>query len=289
VGLAPRFRQRFLAPTECSDRRQGGQVFGDIVDTFGPAVESSDIDGCNHFGTEEGIEDAVFYGRSECDSFAAEGFGDFDRAAEEADVPALLHTAHDVARGVLERCDGLDIVASAGLIAAGRHGKLERLVRPLSVVDHAPVIEGALGSGEIGKGRSGQRFGFEAAMEAFVLAHGLRMIGPRVADLDILFDQPDAERGEWAARSIAPGRAVVGDHSVGQAIAPKGADQLLSDRLGPLVGAGRKHDCEARVVVEHGERMQAADSHRHMPLKSICHNSFGRARSKRMKAVWPPP
>jgi len=82
-----------------------------------------------------------------------------------------------------------------------------------------------------------------------------------------LFDQPDAERGERAARSIAPGRAVVGDHSVGQAIAPKGADQLLSDRLGPLVGAGRKHDCEARVVVEHGERMQAAGSHRHMAFE----------------------
>ena len=90
------------------------------MDTFGPAVESSDIDGCNHLGTEEGIEDAVFYGRSECDSFAAEGFGDFDRAAEEADVTALLHAAHDVARGVLERCDGLGIVASAGMIAAGR-------------------------------------------------------------------------------------------------------------------------------------------------------------------------
>ena len=50
-------------------------------------------------------------------------------------------------------------------------------MRALCVVDPAPVLEGSFGSGEIDEWRPGQHFGFEAAMEAFVLAHGLRMIG----------------------------------------------------------------------------------------------------------------
>src|SRR5262249_14425973 len=151
------------------------------------------------------------------DSLAAEGFRDSDAAAEEADVTALLNPAHHIARRVFERLDGLDIVAAARPIAAGRHGKRDRLVRPLRVVDVAPAIEGTFGSGEIGERRAGQHFGFEAAMEAFVLAHGLRMIGRRMADPDALLDQPDTERGEPAARSVAPRRTVVGDDRLGQA------------------------------------------------------------------------
>ena len=146
-------------------------MFRDIVDTFRPAVEGAEVDGCNPLGSENDVEDAIVWGWSERDGLAAEGLWDFDIAAKEADVTALLDTAHDVAGSVFEGCDGLDIVARAGLIAAGRHGKLEGFVRPLRVVDGAPAIEGALGSGQIGEGWTGQHLGLEAAMEAFVLAH----------------------------------------------------------------------------------------------------------------------
>ena len=130
-------------------------MFGDIVDTFWPLVEGPDVDGCNHLGSEDDVEDAIVCGCSERDDLAAEGLGDFDGAAEEADVAALLDTAHEVFRGIFERSDGLDIVARARLIAAGRDGKPERLVRPLRIVDVAPALEGALGGGEIGEGRTG--------------------------------------------------------------------------------------------------------------------------------------
>src|SRR5438445_10820821 len=115
-----------LSPRRCSDRRQGGRVFGDIVDTFGLAVEGPDVDGCNHLSSEDNVEDAIVSGGSERHSPTAAGFGDFDGAAEEADVTALLNTAHDVVRGIFEGRDGLDIVARARLIAAGRDSKLER-------------------------------------------------------------------------------------------------------------------------------------------------------------------
>ena len=64
------------------------------MDTFGPAVEGSDIEGCNQLGTEEGIEDAILCGRSESDSLTAKSFGEFDYAAEETDMAALLDRAH---------------------------------------------------------------------------------------------------------------------------------------------------------------------------------------------------
>ena len=122
------------------------------MDTFGPAVEGPNVDSCYHLGAEDDVEDAILCGWPERDSLATEGLWDFDGAAEEADVTALLDAAHDVAWRVFEGSDGLDILARAGLITADWHSKLERIVRPLRVVDAAPAIESALGSGEIGKG-----------------------------------------------------------------------------------------------------------------------------------------
>src|SRR5665647_228891 len=256
-----------LSPRRCSDRGHGGQVFGDIVDTFRLAVEGLDVDGCNPLSSENDVEDAILCGWSERHGLSAERLGDLEGAAEEADVTALLDTAYDVARSVFEGSDRLDIVARARLIAAGRDSKLERLVRPLRVVDVAPAVEGAFGGGEIDEGRAGQHLGLEAAVEAFVLAHGLWMIGPRMADLDAMLDQPDPERSERVARSVAPGRTVVGDQPVGQPVAAEGGDELLADRLGLLVGAGRKHHGETRMIVEHGQRMKPANVQGHVALE----------------------
>lgn len=191
------------------------------MDTFWPAVEWPDVDGCNHLVSEEYVENTILDGWPERDGLATEGLGKLDGTAEEADVAALLDAAHDVSRVIFEGCDGLDIVAWARLITAGRNSEIERLVRSLRVVDVAPALEGPLGGGDIGERWGGQYFGLKAAVEAFVLAHGLWMIGPRMADLDAVLDQPDAERGEPIARTLAPGRAVVGDQPLWQAVAAR--------------------------------------------------------------------
>ena len=68
-------------------------MFGDIVDTSEPAVEGPDVDSCNGLGSEDDVEDAIMCGWPERDDLAAEGFWDFDGAAEEADVTALLNAA----------------------------------------------------------------------------------------------------------------------------------------------------------------------------------------------------
>src|SRR5882757_10321154 len=88
-----------------------------------------------------------------------------------------------------------------------------------------------------------------------------------MADPDAMLDQPDPERGERAAWSVAPGRTIVGDQPLRQAIAAEGDDELLSNGLGLFVGAGGKHHGEARMIVEHGQRMKPASVQGYVPLE----------------------
>src|SRR5690242_1621932 len=189
-------------PPHCSDRRHGGRVFGDIVDTFGVSVEGAYVDGCDPLGAEEGLEEAVPLARPQRDGLAGKRLGDLEHAAEEADMAALLDAAHEVAGGVVEGDDGVAVVARADLVAAGGHGKADRLVRAFCVVDGAPALEGAAGGGKIGKGRPGHDLGLERAVETLVLAVGLRMARPGMADPDVMLDQPHAERRERTARPV---------------------------------------------------------------------------------------
>ena len=160
--------------------------------------------------------------------------------------------------GVFERFDGFAILALRDTVAIERHGAGERVVRALGIVDMAPAVEGLLGLGEIGEGWSLQRLGLERAVEALLLAERLRVVGPGVADGDVGLDQPDGEQREVVAAAIAPGRAVVGGDAPRAARSGQRRDQARLHGFGGLVGAGRQHDREARMVVEHGERMQPA-------------------------------
>ena len=51
-------------------------------------------------------------------------------------------------------------------------------MRPLEVVDLAPDVEGSLNLDEPVEALEGEDLGLERAVEAFVLAAALRMIGP---------------------------------------------------------------------------------------------------------------
>ena len=113
-------------------------------------------------------------------------------------------------------------------------------------------------------------------MEAFVLAHGLRMIGPRVADPDALLDQPDPERGVRVARSVAPGRTVVCDQPLGQTVASEGEMSCCLTvsvcSLAQAASTTAKREWSSSTVSGWSRPACRAT----WPLKSICHNSFGR-------------
>jgi len=76
---------------------------------------------------------------------------------------------------------------------------------------------------EIGEKPALQDFIFQAAVEALQFSLSLRVIRPRVADLDALAHQPDFQRGVNACL-IAPWRAVVHRHAQRQAVASKRPD-----------------------------------------------------------------
>ncbi len=94
-------------------------------------------------------------------------------------------------------------------------------------------------------------------METLVLAQGLGVVGPAVADGDAQAAQPDGQRGVGMGRVIAPGTAVVDQQPVGQPVALEGRDQVDLHGGGALIGTGDQAEGVARVVVEDGQRMTA--------------------------------
>ena len=128
-------------------------------------------------------------------------------------------------------------------------------MRPLRVVEKSPAVEALLHLIEIAEGPCGKDLCFKCAVEALVLAAALRMVGTGMDDLDAELEQEDAERRPLAGHAAAPGRSVVDIEGIRQAVEAEGAFQQRPYRLRPLVAAGRKAEREARVIVEHGERM----------------------------------
>ena len=124
-------------------------------------------------------------------------------------------------------------------------------MRALVVVDVAPARECALALAEIGEAAPGQDLGRQCAVEALVLALGLGMVGAAVGDADAEPHQPHGEHGVGLAAGVAPRRAVVHQHRLGQPVAPEDGAQPLAHRLRALVGAGGERERVARVVVEH--------------------------------------
>jgi hypothetical protein len=126
-------------------------------------------------------------------------------------------------------------------------------VRALEIVEVPPAVESALDSGLVGEPFEGEDFLLERAVEAFVLAAALRMIGPAVDDLDAELQEPDAETSPLPPR-IPPRSAVVDVDRVGQAIASKRIFDQRLDGLALLVGAG----ADAQREPVNGRRRRSA-------------------------------
>ena len=128
--------------------------------------------------------------------------------------------------------------------------------------------------------------GLERAVEALVLSERLRVAGPGMAYEDALLNEPDAEAGEGLVPPVAPRRAVVHGHAQRQAEAAEGRNQRDFDRFPVLAPAGRYDNGEARMVVQHGQRVQPrAIGHRNMALEVHLPQVVGAPTSKRMKRL----
>ena len=78
-----------------------------------------------------------------------------------------------------------------------------------------------------------------------------------MGDADPEPNQPQSKGGERLRPGRAPRRAVVHQHGRRQAVAAKSLGQHRAHSLFALVGAGLEHQREARVIVQHGQRMAA--------------------------------
>src|SRR5882724_4321702 len=212
-------------------------------------------------------EDAVLDGRTHGDGLAAEGLADAPRAVLEADEAVLVDLADAVAGPVLDGRQGFGEGAWARVVAVGRHRQGERIVRPVVVVEMAPGVEGTLAVDEIAEAVGLQQLGLEGAMEALVLALGLRMVRPPMTDPHTQAQQPGGEGRVRLIAGIAPGRAVVHQHRQRQAVAPEHSHQAPPHGGLLLVAAGGQPDRIARMIVEYGERMAAPRRQRKVALE----------------------
>jgi hypothetical protein len=100
-----------------------------------------------------------------------------------------------------------------------------------------------------------QNLRLQAAMEALVLAAGLRVIRPGTNDIHAEFEQPDTKPRPATLRAIAPGRAIIDQEGLWHAVAAKDTAQFMLHCRAFLVVASLKADGVARVIVDHGQRM----------------------------------
>src|SRR3546814_19143871 len=80
------------------------------------------------------------------------------------------------------------------MIAAGGHSHGDALMGALVVVDLAPLVERLLRLGQPGQRGESEDLGLEAAVEAFVFAAALGMVGPGVDGFAAEFQEPDLEQ-----------------------------------------------------------------------------------------------
>lgn len=206
---------------------------------------------------EEDVEDAVEARGTKGDGVFVEGGSDFEAAAAEPDIAAELDFTDEITGLVKEGWESLGERSRRGAVAGGGHVELECIMRPLEVVEVAPLIEGALSLGEIREGATSKQLITESAMESFIFALGLRMVRPGVRDVDAETDEPGGQWGEVMIAVATPGRTVIHGHALGQAIETEDRGQPLLHGLRALIGASLKAQSEAGVIVQDSERVAA--------------------------------
>jgi len=135
---------------------------------------------------------------------AAQGLGDAERLAAIAEPALGLDLAHLELIRILDRRQRFRKRNRTRAITGHRSSQAERIMRAHQVVAIAKGIELALAVCEAGEVEVAQDFELERAMEALVLALGLRMIRTAMSD-------PDPEQA-WAKTilKIPSVRAMVG-------------------------------------------------------------------------------
>ena len=206
---------------------------------------------------EVNIENSVRGRRPQSYSITAKSFADPKITPSERDPTTLSYFTYLVYRAVLDRRQMLGKRSLTRFISAGRDLHLQSFMRPHVIVAMAPFVKSRLYALEVGKQSIGQHFDFQGAMKAFFLTLRLRMIRTAVRNGNAKLQQPNRQWREPMQDVIAPGRTIVHQHPLGQAIAPKSCRQLLLNGRCLFIAAGLQAKRITRMVIEHSERVTA--------------------------------
>src|ERR1700728_1431160 len=189
-------------------------------------MRAIEIDGSDRLMTEEDLAQRIGeLGLTQGDRQAAQRLGDAEQAAAIAEPALGLNLTHLEVSGILDGRQGLRPRNRTRAITRDRGSKAERVVRAHQVVAIAKGIELALAVFEAGEVEVPQDLELERAMEALVLALGLRMIRTAMGDPDTEPNQPQAKGGEGLRAARAPRRAVVHQHRGRQSVAAKSTNE----------------------------------------------------------------
>jgi hypothetical protein len=155
----------------------------------------SQVDRAQAMGAEVDGEDPIFPGRAQGDQLAAQALADAPVAVPETDEAVAADFADLIIEAVFDRRQNLGERPRARPVALRRRRHAERFMRPLMVVEGAPVVEGALALGEIAETATADHLRLEGPMEALFLALGLGMTRPAVRHANAKPREPDAEPG----------------------------------------------------------------------------------------------
>ena len=172
---------------------------------------SAQVKETNFLPAKEQLKTAIAQGRTEGDIQSAKSLANIEKVSLEFDFAFGSNQARIILLEVLEFGEFVRYGSKAGLIATGRHPKLECLVGPLGVVTISVFIEAFLAMGQI-QPRRGlvEHFGLQAAMEALFFALGLGVVNPAMDQLNAQAQKPNTElRVGTGALRTAPGRAVI--------------------------------------------------------------------------------
>src|SRR5882724_939894 len=142
---------------------------------------------------EEDLPQAVGGSGPEGHGVTVQGLAKVEELALERDFSLALHPAH-LAGWILDRRQALREGTRTDPVSPCRRLHVQRLMRPLLVIDLAPGIEAGLRLAGIEQRPPCQQFRLQGPMEALVLSLGLRMVRTRMRDLDAQPDQPQGKR-----------------------------------------------------------------------------------------------
>src|SRR5215469_12874166 len=149
-----------------------------------------ELDAGDHLMAEQHLALRIGLGhRTQRDGQTAQGLADTKGVAVIANPALGLYFAHFEAGWVIDGRQRLGKRDCAGAVTTARGGQVQRVVRTAQIVAIAEAIEFALAMLERGEVEVAQDLELKCAMEAFVLALGLRMIRPAMTDPDAEPDQ----------------------------------------------------------------------------------------------------